>query len=329
MSKINASQPRFSVALCTYQGEQYLRGQLKSIIDQSLKPAEIVIRDDGSSDATLVICQAFAAQSPVPVRILPAHERLGVAGNFFTCARACQSELIVFADQDDSWLPERLARFATAFETYPEAVAILSDGRIVDENLQPTGQTLWASHYFSTGEQLLVQKGRAEEVLTRHVFVTGSAMAIRRSWFLTVPAPVGEFYHDEWLGWFAGSALRLLPEPTFDYRQHSMQQTGVQTTWRARIKHYQASQAESRNLLLRDVRRFTVLAAELESAGYAERGKLALAKISFVNWRLNLSKIFLVRLFQVLAKIIQGDYSRYAILRRSVIKDLFFYTRQA
>lgn len=319
--------PRFSVALCTFQGEQYLQSQLQSIVDQSILPSEIVIRDDGSSDGTLRICQDFAAQSPVPVRILPTGERLGVAGNFFTCAKACHSEFIIFADQDDAWQPERLAHFTAAFEACPEAVAILSDGRIVDENLQPTGQTLWASHYFTPAEQALVQQGRAVEVLTRHVFVTGSAMAVRRTWFQTVPYPVGEFYHDEWLGWFAGNALRLLPETTFDYRQHQSQQTGVQTNWRGRLEHYRASQAVSRELLQRDIRRFTVLASQLETSGLAELGGLVQAKIRFVSWRLNLSPFFMIRLFQILKKIASGDYSRFAIQYRSVIKDLFFFAR--
>jgi hypothetical protein len=169
-----------------------------------------------------------------------------------------------------------------------------------------------------------VQQGRADVVLPRHVFVTGSALAVKRTWLLTVPEPDGDFYHDEWLGWFAGSSLRLLAAKTFDYRQHQQQQTGVQTTWRAKLQHYRTSQAESRKLLLRDVQRFATLAAQLEATGLAERGQLVRAKIDFVQWRLDLSRHFPVRLIQVLVKFAQGDYAQYSIQRRSVVKDLFF-----
>lgn len=318
----------FSVALCTYQGGQFLHEQLQSILDQTVLPDEIVIRDDGSTDATLAICREFQAKSQVPVRILPSDRQLGVAGNFFTCAKACQSDIILFCDQDDVWLPERIARFRAAFQEFPEAHAILSDALIVDEKLQPTGQMLWSSHFFTAAEQKIVQQGRAVDILARHVFVTGSALAIQHAWLDAVPEPSHDFYHDEWLGWFAGPALRLLPEPTFQYRQHQRQQTGVDTTWLAKLKHLRSSQAESRNLLLRDSRRFASLAACLDLSGYTERGKIVRAKIEFVNWRLNLSPFFPVRLIQVLAKVVQGDYTRFSILNRSVIKDLFFYTKE-
>ena len=46
-----------SVALCTYNGERYIREQLQSIFNQSMPVDEVVIGDDGSSDATMAILQ--------------------------------------------------------------------------------------------------------------------------------------------------------------------------------------------------------------------------------------------------------------------------------
>ena len=48
-----------SVALCTYNGERYIREQLQSIFDQSTPVDEVVIGDDGSNDATLAIIDSF------------------------------------------------------------------------------------------------------------------------------------------------------------------------------------------------------------------------------------------------------------------------------
>lgn len=313
-----------SVALCTYQGAAYIAEQIQSLLDQTILPDEIVIRDDGSRDETLAICQEFAQTSPVPVIILPPGERLGVAGNFFACASACQMDWILFADQDDRWLPQRVALFQAAIAGQPEAVAILSDGLIADAHMNPTGQTLWHSHFFTPGEQTLVQAGHAEAVLTRHVFVTGAALAVRRDWLLTLPGPAAEFYHDEWIGWFAGPALRLLPAATFLYRQHESQQTGLQTTWHARWQHLLDSQLHARTLLERDLARFPRLAAALRESGQPERAQLVAAKTRFVERRLSYSRLLPLRLFQILASLFNGSYARFTIARRSIIKDLIF-----
>lgn len=321
----NTVNPGISVALCTYNGERYLSAQIDSILAQTLKPAELVIRDDGSTDQTLQILKEYQQNKAIefPIRILPSAGNLGVAGNFMTCARACRSELICFADQDDLWHPDRLEKFNKAFETYPDAAAILSDGRIVDDQLKPTGQSLWLSHYFYPQEQQWIQKGRADKVLPRHVFVTGSALTVRRSWLQNLPDPSPEFYHDEWIGWFAGANLRLLPEATFDYRQHTSQQTGIHTTLRAKWEHLKDSQRHSRALLERDLKRFPALSVALGKAGYPELSAAVRNKLDFVTWRLNLPRNFILRFVKVSYKFLAGDYHRFAIAHRSLIKDLF------
>ena len=321
---IDARPVTLSVALCTYQGAAYIAEQLQSMLDQTVLPDEIVIRDDGSQDDTLAICRAIAQTSPVPITILPPGERLGVAGNFFACARACRMDWLLFADQDDRWLPERVALFKAAITEHPHAKAIQSDGLIADAQMNPTGQTLWHSYFFPSREQALVQAGRGEVVLARHVFVTGAALAVRRDWLLTVPAPSAQFYHDEWIGWFAGPDLRLLPAATFLYRQHQSQQTGLQTTWRARWQHLLDSQLHARTLLERDLARFPRLAAALRESGLPDRAELVTAKTRFVQRRLSFSRFLPVRMFQILASILTGDYNRFAIARRSIIKDLIF-----
>lgn len=321
---IDARPVTLSVALCTYQGAAYIAEQLQSMLDQTVLPDEIVIRDDGSQDDTLAICRDIAQTSPVPITILPPGERLGVAGNFFACARACRMDWLLFADQDDRWLPERVALFKAAITEHPHAKAIQSNGLIADAQMNPTGQTLWHSYFFPSREQALVQAGRGEVVLARHVFVTGAALAVRRDWLLTVPVPAAQFYHDEWIGWFAGSALRLLPAATFLYRQHQSQQTGLQTTWRARWQHLLDSQLHARTLLERDLARFPRLAAALSESGLPDRAKLVIDKTRFVQRRLSYSRFLPVRMFQILASILTGDYNRFAIARRSIIKDLIF-----
>ena len=311
-----------SVALCTYNGARYLPDQLASIIQQTSLPDEIVIRDDGSTDDTLSVILEFQATAPVPVRILADGERLGVAGNFMTCARACSGEIILFCDQDDVWLETRVAAFRQAFRQQPEAVAIFGDADITDENLQRTGQSLWQSYFLSPTEIRLIGAGEALSVLARHVFVTGAALGVRTAWLKTMPDPAPGFFHDEWLGWFAAGKLRLLDQKTLLYRQHASQQTGLKLGPVAKLRHLLKTLAASVDLLERDQERFQRLAQQLEEAGLSARADLVRRKVAFIQWRLALPTNPVRRLLAVLQRLLSGDYQRFTIARRSVVKDI-------
>ena len=100
--------PRVSVALATYNGAQYINAQLDSLASQTLLPAELIVSDDGSSDATLDIVRTFSLRAPFPVRIVDKKERLGFGDNFLFAVAQCQYDLIALCDQDDVWLPDKL-----------------------------------------------------------------------------------------------------------------------------------------------------------------------------------------------------------------------------
>ena len=99
--------PQVSIAMATYNGEKYLRAQLESIVAQTEMPTEVIISDDGSTDNTVEIAETF--QAPFDIRVLPQHERLGFADNFLYAAEHCRCPLVMFCDQDDIWLPQKLA----------------------------------------------------------------------------------------------------------------------------------------------------------------------------------------------------------------------------
>ena len=71
-----------SIAMCTFNGDDYLQEQLNSIAKQIHLPDEIVICDDGSTDSTLQILKEFEKDSPFPVRIYCNKIRLGATKNF-------------------------------------------------------------------------------------------------------------------------------------------------------------------------------------------------------------------------------------------------------
>ena len=64
-----SSPDKISIALCTYNGEQFLSRQLESIQQQTRAPDELIVCDDCSTDRTIEILRDFAALAPFPVRI--------------------------------------------------------------------------------------------------------------------------------------------------------------------------------------------------------------------------------------------------------------------
>lgn len=103
-----------SIAMATYNGERFLRQQLDSFSRQSVPCCELVVCDDRSTDSTSDILEDFSRSAPFPVHLVRNQERLGYTANFLKAAEMCQGNLIAFSDQDDEWLPNKIARLAEA-----------------------------------------------------------------------------------------------------------------------------------------------------------------------------------------------------------------------
>jgi len=95
--------------MATYNGEKFLEHQLQSLAKQTRLPAELIICDDTSGDATVDIIKRFSQTAAFPVRLVVNEQRLGWRGNFLKAASLCVSEYVAYCDQDDIWLPEKLA----------------------------------------------------------------------------------------------------------------------------------------------------------------------------------------------------------------------------
>ncbi|MCU1312518.1 MAG: glycosyltransferase family 2 protein [Acidobacteriaceae bacterium] len=224
--------PTISVALCTYNGARYLEEQLASILAQTRPPDELVWADDGSTDATSSLAQAFAARAGFPVSILPARSRLGSTRNFERALRHCRGDLIALSDQDDRWQPQRLARSAAALESTPDAVLLFSDGLIIDEHSLPLSGSLWQRFGFVGERHDRFIRGDYS-LLSRERFITGATTMLRRS-ALAAALPIPPAWvHDAWLGTvlsFQGKLIAL-DEPLIDYRIHAQQQVGADSRW--------------------------------------------------------------------------------------------------
>jgi glycosyltransferase involved in cell wall biosynthesis len=130
-----------SVAMATYNGERYIREQLDSIARQTTPPCEIVITDDGSTDATLSVAKEFARGATFPVRIHRNEQRLKWTGNFLRAASLCTGDWIAFSDQDDIWVDRKLAVVSEHIRQKPDVSLLIHAVSIVDEEAKPLGYT--------------------------------------------------------------------------------------------------------------------------------------------------------------------------------------------
>ncbi|HOM03757.1 MAG TPA: glycosyltransferase family 2 protein, partial [Acetivibrio sp.] len=220
---------RISIALCTCNGEKYLREQLDSIEFQTRLPDELVVCDDASSDHTVEIIEAFASTVLFPVHLTINKKNLGSTKNFEKAIGLCRGDIIVLSDQDDVWYPEKLRRLEAVFSGSSQIGAVFTDAQVVDEQLNPLGYSLWQSVGFGGREQRRLADGKAFDVLLRRNVVTGCTMAFR-SEFKDMVLPIPEKHvHDAWIAIIISAIAKVvaLPEPLIKYRQHARNQIGA------------------------------------------------------------------------------------------------------
>lgn len=108
------NNPTVSINLCCYNGEQYLREAMDSIVNQTYKDWELVIIDDGSTDSTESIIKEYIDQGyPIGYHYQENH---GLSYSRNEALRRSRGEYIAFIDQDDMWLPEKLEKQVLIFE---------------------------------------------------------------------------------------------------------------------------------------------------------------------------------------------------------------------
>jgi glycosyltransferase involved in cell wall biosynthesis len=109
------SETTVSVILPAFNGERYLEEALCSAVEQSLPPFEVIVVDDGSTDASSEIAEGFGA----PVRCIR-QTNTGVAGARNRGLSAATGEFIAFLDHDDVWPREKLEIQVGALRSNPD-----------------------------------------------------------------------------------------------------------------------------------------------------------------------------------------------------------------
>ncbi len=138
-----AIAPRtITILLSTFNGAAFLQAQLASFAAQTWPHWRLYWRDDGSTDDTTAILASFAA-GPGAGHCIQAPDsglHLGATPSFLSLLSACDdADAVAFADQDDVWLPEKLANAAERIGGTREPTLYFARQYLADESLRPIG----------------------------------------------------------------------------------------------------------------------------------------------------------------------------------------------
>ncbi|WP_165795417.1 glycosyltransferase family 2 protein [Deinococcus koreensis] len=216
------------VVMATYNGENFLRKQLDSLLSQTISEFKLLINDDHSQDSTPEILEEYRTKFD-SIEIYSV--KCGSArNNFAFLMTKCTGDYVFFADQDDIWLPDKLKRLLdTMYEaekSYGSDCPILlhSDACLINDSDGLIDPSMWKYQYIvpESGEQF----GR---ILTQNI-VTGCTMLANKTLIkMANPMPEKALIHDWWLAIVACAFGKLIPihEPTIMYRQHTSNQLGA------------------------------------------------------------------------------------------------------
>ncbi|HSP75117.1 MAG TPA: glycosyltransferase family 2 protein [Cryobacterium sp.] len=327
-----APQPTVSVALCTFNGAAYVAQQLRSILNQSTPPSEIIVSDDASTDGTLgIVEQVHAAwlaergDVALDLRVIKNPVPLGVAANFEQALSACSGELLALSDQDDVWAPHRLQTMVGEFVRRPDLQLLHSDARLVGGDGTALGTTLFTTLGITDDEKNSVHEGRAFDVLLRRNIITGATAVVRRELVDRARPFPAAWVHDEWLAMVAAATgtVDFLDDALIDYRQHGGNQIGVTSLDTAgRLGRLQAPRTQRNARLLARAEALDDRAPGLLPVPPDTCLRRISAKAAHERVRSSLPKGRLRRVVPVLRQWRAGGYARFGLGPQDVLRDL-------
>ena len=222
---------KISVALCTYNGEKYIKKQLESILCQSIGVTEIIIMDDCSSDATIRIIQEIDQLHPGIIKLFRNEHNIGFLKNFEKALIECCGDYIFISDQDDIWYNDKVERVVSYLDK-SGMWGVFTNGELIDCNDKKLGRTLF--------ESLNVKKYLSQKVLYPDLFtmlslnsnfVTGATLALsKEAKQVVLPFWTSKnIYHDHFISLklAAIGKFSCLNDCLISYRIHPSQQIGM------------------------------------------------------------------------------------------------------
>ncbi|MDR2456577.1 MAG: glycosyltransferase family 2 protein [Deltaproteobacteria bacterium] len=226
-----------AILMCTYNGKSYIIDQLNSILGQSLDNWHLYISDDNSTDQTLDLIKSWTIDNNLSNKVtIYSGPGLGFAKNFLTLTanKSIRADYYFWADQDDIWLPDKLARAIEVMNGAPADLPIIYGGRtiLVDKDNTELGLSPLLNKFEPCFNNALVQTAAGANTMAfnnraRDLIILGQDFDIpSHDWwsYLIVSGNGGKIIYDTL--------------PTLRYRQHGANIVGSNKDILAKLKRF-------------------------------------------------------------------------------------------
>jgi len=227
----SAPAPLVSVIIPAYNAAAFLGETLDSALAQTYPNLEIIVVDDGSTDATPEILESYGDRIRVRRQT---NAGQAAARNFG--ARESHGELLAFLDNDDLWDPEKIARQVALLSRFPDALAVYCDHRAINAQGQPLSSSGALGYQRASGDIL-------KAMLLSCCIITPGLVLLRRRAFDEVGGfnqsqlMRGHDDYDLWLRLATRGSFIYSPDTLVSYRRHNQQAT--------RQKHHEMTMARA------------------------------------------------------------------------------------
>lgn len=231
------------ILMATYNGAEFVAEQIKSILNQSYTQWHLTINDDCSTDGTYKILRDYEKKYPDKISVSQSKvNSKNAKNNFFFMLHNTTADYIMFCDQDDCWLPDKIKLTLEAMRKNEEnnvPVLVHTDLRVVDSSLNTVSESMFKA------QKLNYKKNKPNNLVVQNI-VTGCTVMINKSLAqLLQHTPQAVEVHDWWIGVVASvfGKIIFINEPTILYRQHSLNVCGAKNM---SDKSYILSRAKNR-----------------------------------------------------------------------------------
>ena len=239
-----------SVIIPAFNHERFVGKCLDSIIADEYRAKEIVVIDDGSSDGTLGVVEAWAArhQGTIPISLVSRPNR-GLTCTLNELLRMARGEFVIPVASDDYLLPGGIQALATALAADQACHAVFGDSVVVNE----VGDVIYPStlsDYRRANRRWLTSR-LAEAVITNWA-VPGSALLYRRERILAIGGYNEDLLVEDWdfyLRLVSRGWLRFVDCKVAAYRLH---EGNEHRSFKNQVRH----EKEMRGVALKAARRF-------------------------------------------------------------------------
>ncbi len=207
--------PLISIAICTYNGANYIKEQILSIITQTYQNLEIIIIDDCSIDQTFAVLESFRLKDP-RIQVFKNPKNLGFNANFNKAISLTTGKYIAVADQDDIW---DINKISLMYDRIADNLLLYHNSSYINENGDLTKLYTSSHHRFVSGNCAIN--------LLYYNCVSGHTCLIHRDLLKLTPPCPKDFYYDWWFAYTAAcyGSISYLENSLVKHRKHALSAT--------------------------------------------------------------------------------------------------------